>query len=116
MASCADETWQPLIRPAFLEVLWLKLTALWGQLGFVPQEGQAQSSEALRHYVQSREYPLGTAWLNLRMIMISMGDIAHADSVEQLCFFFVSITGPSMHASLYKACLLFALICKMGSP
>ena len=59
-----EETWKPLMRPAFLEVLWLKLTALWQQLGFVPQEGQAQCSGALRHYVQSGAYPSGTA-LNL---------------------------------------------------
>ena len=34
------------------------------------------------------------------VLMLSMVHITDADSIEQLCFFFVSITGPSMHASV----------------
>ena len=56
-----QEVWQPLVRPAFLEVLWQKLTALWEQLQFVPREGQA--SGALWQCCQSGQYPSGNAVL-----------------------------------------------------
>lgn len=56
-----QETWQPLIRPAYLEVLWQKLLTLWDELGFVPKDSAANG--ALQQYVKSGQYPPGTASL-----------------------------------------------------
>ena len=59
MLLTEEEVWQPLIRPDFLEGLWLRLEQLWAQLGFVPPEGAPNPNAALQQYAQAGQYPTG---------------------------------------------------------
>ena len=72
-----EETWKPLMRPAFLEVLWLKLTTALC----------AVRSVSIRYCSQL---------VNDIALKVYVGATTDADSFQQLCFFY-QLTLPCMH-------------------
>ncbi len=65
--ATVEEVWKPLLRPAFLEGLWLKLTRSWRQAGFYPAAadadalqqllGNAAAGQLLSGYIYSGAFP-----------------------------------------------------------
>lgn len=55
--AVVEEVWKPLLRPAFLEGLWLKLTGLWRRAGFYPAAAGGDPNQALASYTRTGSIP-----------------------------------------------------------
>ena len=58
-AQQAEESWRPLLRPAFLQGLWLQLGCLWQHEGIAPGGGSCPAGAAhlLRGYLRTGRFP-----------------------------------------------------------
>ena len=69
-----EEAWRPLLAPAFLQGLWLKLEEAWRRQGVVGAGGSSGGSSqtsGLRSYLQAGTFPDGAqAWQQVLLLLL----------------------------------------------
>ena len=78
-AQQAEESWRPLLRPAFLQGLWLQLGRLWQREGVAPGGSSCPAGAAhlLRGYLRSGRFPEASpAWSQVLLCLLEW--VVHA--------------------------------------